>query len=592
MKQKTSLDADRIRSLTNVALGTEHADLVISSGDLVNVYTGELLKGWSVAIKGERIAYVGNDVSHTVGPETKVIDASGKTLIPGLIDGHTHLLWWYSLEEFLKYAMRGGTTTIITETLELAFPLGIDGITEFLEIADNQPIKIFATAPPMPSLSPIAEALAIDAKALKELLQREEILGLGEMYWSSIIDGNDRIFDLFAETLAAGKKLEGHSAGARGNRLAAYMAAGISSCHESTTVEEALERMRMGIHTMIREGDIRMELPVISRITEENIDFRRLILVTDGVGPRRLMSDGYMEFVVQRAIDFGFDPIVAIQMATLNVAEHFSIDDIVGGIAPGKYADIVVIPDPKTIRAEYVVSKGNIIAHNKKLLIPPRKQSFSQKSYRSIEISRKLEPADFAIHIDSANGPVKVRVMDMVTDLVSRETHLDVAVTKGEIKIDTENDILKIAIVTTDGHGEKQRFTGLVRGFGIKKGAFASSAAWDTCAMIVVGANEQDMAEAINRIVALKGGIVVCADGKVQAELPLPVGGAISDQPIEVIVQKLEAIQEKMSDLGCSLADAHLSLTVFASPAIPFLRICEKGLADIRKGEIVDLVIS
>ena len=590
MKRIMSPSAAEIKSLVNTALGNEKADLAIVNGDLVNVYTGELLKGWSVAIKGERIAYVGNDASHAVGPRTEVINASGKTLVPGLIDGHTHLLWWYSLEEFLKYAMRGGTTTIITETIEIAFPLGYQGIIEFLESAKDQPIKVFATVPPMPTISPAAEARAMDTDTLRKLLEREEVLGLGEMYWSSIIKGNDRIFNLFAETLAAGKKLEGHSAGARGNRLIAYIAAGISACHESTTVEEALERVRLGIHTMIREGDIRMELPVISKIKDESIDLRRLTLVTDGVGPKRVMTDGYMEFVLQRAIDFGFDPIVAIQMATLNVAEHFSIDNIVGGIAPGKYADIAIIPNPKTIKAKYVISNGKILAQNGEVLIPPRKHTFSKGSFRSIEIPRKLEPADFAIRSKVGNGPVKVRVMDLVTDLVAREAQLDIATSDGEIKIDTDKDIRKIAVITTDDQKEKI-FTGLVKGFGISKGAFASSAAWDTCALVVVGANERDMAEAANRIIALKGGIVVWANGQVQAELPLPVGGIISDQPMGTVVERLEAINQKLTELGCSLPDPHLTLTIFTSPAIPFLRISEEGLVDVRTGDIVDLVV-
>ena len=160
MKRIMSPNAAEIKSLVDTALGNQKADLAIVNGDLVNVYTGELIKGWSVAIKGQRIAYVGTDAGHTIGPQTEVIDASGKTLIPGFIEGHTHLLWWYSLEEFIKYAMRGGTTTIITETLEIAFPLGANGIIEFLESAKEQPIKVFGTAPPMPTISPTAEARA------------------------------------------------------------------------------------------------------------------------------------------------------------------------------------------------------------------------------------------------------------------------------------------------------------------------------------------------------------------------------------------------------------------------------------------------
>jgi len=584
MRRITAPDAAEIRSLVNVALGNEKADLVVVNGDLVNVYTRELLRGWSVAIKGERISYVGNDASHTIGPQTRVIDASGKTLIPGLIDGHTHLISFYSLGEFLQYAMRGGTTTIVTETTEIAFPLGYQGVTEFLESAKDQPIKIFATAPPMNTISPATEARAMNSETLRKLLEREEILGLGETYWASVIRGNDRIIGLIAETMAAGKKIEGHSAGARGNKLVSYVATGVSSCHEATTVEEVIDRLRLGIHVMIREGDIRRELPVISAIKDESIDFRRLILTTDGIGPRRVMTDGYMEFVLQRAIDFGFDPIVAIQMATLNVAEHFSIDDSVGGIAPGKCADIVIIPDPKTIEAEYVISNGRIIAQNGEVLIPPRKAMPSKRSFSSVEIPRRLKPADFTICVEAGSNPVKVRVMDLITDLVAREAQLDVAASDGEIKIDTDKDLLKMAVITINHQGEKI-FTGLVRGFGICRGALATSAPWDTCALAVVGADEHDMAEAANRILAMKGGVVVWADARVKAELPLPFGGIMSDEPMETLARGVDAIQQEMADLGCGLRDAHLTLTVFTSQAIPFLRISEEGLVDVRKGE-------
>jgi adenine deaminase len=277
-------------------------------------------------------------------------------------------------------------------------------------------------------------------------------------------------------------------------------------------------------------------------------------------------------------------------MATLNAAEHFHIDCFVGGIAPGKFADIVIIPDLKTIKAEYVISNGNIVAENKAMLIAPRKSKFPRRDFPSIDIHRKLKPADFAIQVNTENKRVKVRIMDLVTNLITREAQLDLAVTDGEINMDPDNDILKIAVITTNNKKEKI-FTGLVKGFGIGKGALASSAVWDTCALLVVGADEKDMAEAANRLIALRGGIAVCADGKVEAELALPFGGILSDQPIETIVQKMDLLQRKMVDLGCSLPDAHMSLTIFTGPAIPFLRISEEGLVDTRKGKIVDLIV-
>lgn len=590
MKKFMSPSSSEIQRLVNVSLGKEKADLVIVGGDMVNVYTGELLQGWSVSVKGERIAYMGRDAGHTIGPETQLINATGKTLIPGLIDGHTHITYLYALDEFIHYAMKGGTTAVVTETIDIAFALGYQGIMEFFEASEDQPIKVFITVPPMSTISPRAKARAIDTERLGELLQRKEVVGLGEVYWSRIINGSERLCDLCAETLSAGKKIEGHSAGARGNRLVSYTAAGISSCHEPITVEETLERLRLGVYTMIREGLVRSELQVISKIKDEDIDFRRLILVSDGIGPDCLMQHGYMDFIVQRAIDFGFDPIVAIQMATLNVAEHFNLDDFTGGIAPGKYADILVIPDLHNIKAEHVISNGRIIASKGEVLVKPRKHDYLHRDAWCIETGRRYTPADFQICIDDKRDSVRVRVIDLVTDLVTREEQMDISALNGEIEADVDKDILKVAVVLASDQSRKV-FVGLVKGFGIKKGAFATSALWDTCSIVVVGTNGEDMAGAVNRVNALRGGIAAYADGQVQAELALPIGGLISEEPMETIAQKLDHIAKKMAEWGSPLPDPFLTLSIFTTPAIPFLRISEEGLMDLKEDKILDFII-
>jgi adenine deaminase len=578
-----------MKELMSVALGESQADLVVVNGDLVNVYTGELLKGYSIAVKGERIAYVGKNAAHTIGKATQVIDVAGKVIIPGLIDAHTHLLWFCTVEEILRYVMKGGTTTIITEALEFSFPLGYRGLQHFLKAIANQPIKIFATAPSMVTISPTTQADAFNAETIRRLLKREEILGLGESYWSPVmVEGSERYFELFSEALASGKKLEGHSAGASDKKLAAYLNCGISSCHESITVEEAQERLRMGICTMIREGDVRRDLEAVAKIKDEKLDFRHLVLVTDGVSPSGLLKRGYMEFAVQRAIELGFDPIIAIQMATINPAEHFHLDGFLGGIAPGKYADIVIIPQLDTIQAELVISNGKIIARKGELLAPPRGHYYPRWMRRSVQLT-KFTPADFIIRVEDKNEPIKVRAINLITDLVSQEIQVTLSPVNGELKSDIERDILKIAVIDrTNQPGKK--FIGFVKGFQLKRGAIASTGTWDLSGIIVVGTNEEDMALAVNRTIELQGGIVVCAEDKILAELPSPVGGIISELPLETIAQKLSEIQQKAAELGSKFPDVHLTLTVLTSPAIPFFRICESGLVDVRDGKIVGLL--
>jgi len=574
--------------LMRVALGQEKADLVVTNARLLNVYTGELLENHAVGVKGKWIAYVGDDPGHTVGPATEVIDAGNKTLIPGLIEGHTHLTFPYTIDQFLQYAMTGGMTTVITESME-PFPVaGYDGVIDFLDSLRDQPIKFFATAPFMASISRRARGISIET--LQNLLNRNDVLGIGESYWQSILQEPEQMIPALDETFRQGKSLEGHSAGAKGNKLMAYIATGISSCHEPIQADEVLERLRLGIYVMIREGSIRRDLEAIATIKDAGIDLRRLILVTDGVEPGDLLKKRCIEFVVQKAIDCGFDPVAAVQMATLNVAEHFSLDDLLGGIAPGRYADMLIVPDIHTIQAQTVISNGRIIAENGHLLVSPRKHTYQSRSFETIDLPKTFEAADFAIKAPATGDMATVRIMEMVTDLVTREHRQAVPVINAEIKMDAANDILKVAAIDRR-HVPGKTYTGLIKGFGLQSGAFACSAGWDSSDIIVVGADETDMAATVNRIKELRGGVVVCENGNIQAEIPLPIFGIMSTEPVESIAQRIKAIKDAVSRLGVSFPDPILSLVTLTGAAIPYLRICEEGLVNLKDGKTVELVV-
>ena len=572
-----------------VALGGAEADLAIVNGSVVNVYTGEIEKA-SVLIKGERIAYVGQDAEKSIGSKTSVIDAAGRTLIPGFIDGHTHVDVLYSISELLRFALQGGTTTIITETCTIATALGYEGIIHFLNSVRRQPVKLFITAPPMVTISPITEEHAIGVRELRRLFRYPEIIGLGECYWGDVVGGNRRVLDLIAETIKRGGKVDGHSAGATGKKLQAYVASGVSSCHEPTNAEEVLERLKLGLFILIREGEVRRELEAVAPIKDSGIPLNRLAISTDGVGPDQLVSDGYMEFVVQKAIDLGFDPVLAVQMATINVAQHFSLDDVIGGIAPGKYADIVILPNLKTIKAEYVISNGRVVAQNGQLLVPPRKHRYPRSLYNSIRLDRDFSADDFAIPVGGSRKEVKVRLMDQVTNLLVREEFIDMPVADSQLKPDVSRDILKVAAIERS-FGTGRSFVGLIRGIGLKRGAIATSSVWDCGDIMAVGADEADMARAVNRIRELGGGTVVCAGGKIVAEIALPVAGEISTEPMEAIAGKLERIQRAAEELGAKSTDIRLTMSVLPTPAIPFLRICESGLFNLRENRFVDLIV-
>ena len=576
------------KKIIQVALGHDQADLAIINANLLNVYTGEILEHYSVCIKNKWIAYLGNKPEDKIGKTTNVIDAGGKTMIPGLIDGHTHLAWLYTVSEFLNYTSAGGTTSLVTETME-PFPVaGYAGVADFLEATQDQPVKIFATAPFMASIS--QKARGISTQDLDKLLARENIIGLGESYWQSIFQEPDRMLGVYNETLRFRKTLEGHSAGARGNKLNAYIAAGITSCHEPIQAEEVLERLRLGMYVMVREGSIRRDLEAISEIKESGIDLRRLILVSDGLGPIDLIEKGGMEFVVQKAIDCGFDPIAAIQMATLNVAQHFGLDHLIGGLAPGRYADLVIIPDTNTIQALYVISNGQVIAQDGQQRVSPRKHQFSQDSQNSIHLPKSFSASDFSIPIANGSKEVTVRIIHMITDLVTREVTMQLPVIDGEIKTDLDRDLIKVAAIDRT-HEPGKTFVGLIKGFNLTAGALACSAAWDSSDIIVVGADETDMATAVNRIHALQGGAVVCQGGRVLSEIPLPVFGIISTQPIDVIASQLKAVKAVVGGLGIRFPDPILTIITLTGAAIPYLRICEEGLVNLKDGKTLGLLV-
>ncbi len=571
-----------------VALNQDSADLAITGGDVVNVYSGEVLRA-DVLIKGEKVAYVGMNGAASIGEKTEIIDAAGSVLVPGFIDGHTHIDLIYSVEEVVRYALAGGTTTIVTETTGLAFPLGYQGVREFLSAAANQPVKIYFTAPPMSTINPSTAGRVVTQPQIEELLAREDCLGLGEIYWSAVLEDEPRLRAMMSATAAARKQVEGHSAGARGNKLQAYIALGVCSCHEPITEAEVLERLRAGLFVYIRDGEIREDLANVAQIKDSGVDFGNLGLTSDGVGAWQLVESGYMEVLVQKAIEIGFPPVRAFQMASYNVARHYGLDGLIGGIAPGRFADILVLPALDTVKPEHVISHGARVAHRGVLLVEPRHHDYSDWCRDSLHLPNNFTAGDFNIPVDLPDGPQNLRLMDLISTYVTHQAFTEIEVNGGEAIPDAKDDIIKIAAVERC-YGSGDSFTGLIRGLGLKRGAIATSAATDGWVLIAAGANDADIVLAANRVRELKGGMVVAEGGIILAEIPIRIGGIQTAAPMEEISRDLHAIQHAAEGLGCIYPDVRNTLTFMASEAVPFLRICEHGYLDMRRNRIVGLL--
>jgi len=579
--------AERTR-LLRVALGEAPPDLLLAGGRVVNVYTGEVL-AWDVAVAGERIAAVGPDLGATTGPGTRVLDVAGKVLVPGFIDGHTHLDNILTVPELLRVAVPRGLTAFVSEMAQITSALGLPGARWFLEGLRDQPIHCFATAPVITFLTTevVGGAPAIEEGEMAALLEEPQVLGLGEIYWHLLLERPERLLPLIERARALGKSVEGHSAGARGAKLCAFSAAGAGSCHEPITAGEALERLRLGLHVLIREGSVRQDLEAVAAGKDEGVSLRRAALVSDGIWPVELVERGYMDAIVQRAIDLGVPPVTAYQMASLNVAEHYGLDGDLGGIAPGRSADILVLPDLREVRPELVIARGRLAAREGRLLVEPRPLPRPP----AVSDGLRLGPISADTFGLPARGrTARVRVIRIAGDILTAEDEATVLVRDGRIEADPGADLLLAAVLARRGSG--MRAVGLLRGLGLRAGALASTFSFDTADLVVAGTTPEAMAGAVRHLIALGGGVVAVDDaGTALAAVPLPLGGVASPAPIDEMARDFQAIEDAARRLGCRLPRPLLTLATLTFQAIPALRLTPRGLLEVKTQRFLDLLV-
>ena len=568
-----------------VAAGREPADLVFRGARLLDVFTATFMESRDVAVADGKIASVLPEAGPAVGPRTRVVDCAGMTLLPGLVEGHTHLFGArYSVEEFLRFAVPRGLTTVVTEITELGSLFGYAGIVGALEVMTGQPIKMFATVPPLVALLPHMESIAPTLEQYRELLARPDVVGLGELYWGPLVRGDERLLNLIETTLEAGKVAEGHAAGCRGARLQAYAAAGISSDHEPITPEEARERLALGQWHLARHGEIRQDLEAFAPLWRDAaLDLRRMALATDSVGAEWLFERGTVDHNAREATRLGLEPARAIQMVTLNVAEHFKLDHRLGAIAPGRDADLLVVEDERELRPKQVYSAGQLVAEAGRLVVEPRPASWPRAFFSSVRRRRLPRPDDLRVSAEGATIR-RVRAIDCVSGLVTQEAEVELSAVDGQLLADPDGGLLKVAAFDRLLRTEA-RFVGFLRGYGLRRGAIATSMTWDAQCLVAIGANDRDMALAIDRLIDTQGGASVFVEGALVAEVIAPLGGMTSLDPLPALVERLTHLRQTLQDLGSPWPNPLLTADVLTTASIPFFRITDRGYVRLRTGE-------
>ncbi|CUH45319.1 adenine deaminase [Ruegeria atlantica] len=581
--------------LIAVAAGREAADSVIRGGIWVNVHSRESLPNHDIAIADGRIAYVGPDASHCIGPETQVIEATGRYMIPGLCDAHMHIeSGMLTPAEFARAVIPHGTTSMFTDPHEIANVLGLDGVRMMHDEAMMQPVNIFTQ---MPSCAPSAPGLEttgyeITAEDVAEAMNWPGIIGLGEMMnFPGVINGDPKMLAEIAASQRAGKTVGGHYASPDlGPDFAAYVAGGPADDHEGTCEADAIARVRQGMRSMMRLGSAWYDVESqITAVTEKGLDPRNFILCTDDCHSGTLVNDGHMNRVVRHAIACGCDPLIALQMATINTATHFGLEREIGSITPGRRADVILSSDLKELPIETVIARGQIVADNGKITVDCPHLNWPDTARNTVHLGHTLTAADFEIQAPAGANRVQANVIGVVENQApTKALKAELPIIEGLVEGD--DDVCQIALV------ERHRATGgvtnaFVSGFGYQgKMAMASTVAHDSHHMIVVGTDREQMALAANRLAEVGGGITIFRDGEELALVELPIAGLMSDSPASQVAAKADDMVAAMVACGCTLNNAYMQHSLLALVVIPELRISDLGLVDVRTFEKIDLL--
>ncbi|MGH1566661.1 MAG: adenine deaminase [Nitrosopumilus sp.] len=578
----TSSLANSISSLNSVALGDKKADLVLKNCNLLSVYTREIIPKIQIAIINDRIAYVGPNAVHTIGPQTDIVDVKNKYVSPGFADPHLHIDQFMLPSEFAQKALLCGVTSLFSDPIDIVSVAGYKGFQEFLKLGEDLPIRIFQVVPGgLPVDAKFSNSKTLSLLQEKSAIKHPHVLGLGEVFsWTKVILREPKTMKSLSTMLECDCIINGHTAGANEKKLNAYVSSGILSCHEPINFDQVLERLRLGMWIMIREGSIRRDLKeIIPRVLSHGIYLNRLMFCSDGLDPLDITKFGHIDHCIRESIRLGLQPIDAITMASKNNFDYYNMGKDLGGIAPGKLADILIFNDLKSFKPNTVYVGGKLVVSNKKIVIPIKKKTISPWIKKTVKL-KKFTANDFLIK--SKKKDVIANTIFMQTEIITKIGSAKLHSNNGYVSASLDSDIWKVAAFDRI-HGTNRHSIGFLENFGSDIGAFASTWSFHENDMIVIGSNDSDMAVASNYLIKNQGGLVVVKSGKILASLSLPFAGIISIDSFEKISSNFEKINNCITDSGSKFSRPHLIPLFLPFLALPSVRILSGGIVDVKK---------
>ena len=579
-----------IQTLNAVAIGDKAADLVLENCSLVNVYTGEILPETQVAISKDRIAYVGEDASHTKGKKTVVINLEKKFITPGFADSHIHIDQFFSPAEFVKKSLLCGVTSLFADSVDIVSTCGFSGFKEFIKMTSGLPARFFHVVPGgTPVDRKFSHVKSLSPTEEKSALRMPGVLGLGEVFsWTKVTKRDSKTMKTLSTMLENNCVINGHTAGMSGKKLNAYVSSGILSCHEPINFEQVIERLRLGMWIMIREGSIRRDIKdIIPLVLANKTNKDRLMFCSDGLDPIDITKFGHIDHCIREAVKLGLNLTDAISMASKNCFDYYNMGMDLGGIAPGKLADILVFDDLMKLKPKKIFVGGMLVLSNGTIVSKIKKHPVPKWMTKTVKLNKFTED-NFSIK--SHSDLVDVNVIDMKTEIITKKGHETLSVKDENVIPSYDKDVWKVAAFDRT-FGSTKHAVGFLKNFGPRIGAFASTWSFHENNMIVIGSNEKDMAIAANSLLRTQGGMVVVHKGKILSSMPLQMAGIMSTDSFEKTSKNFSDINNMLLDSGCKFKKPHLIPLFLPFLALPEIRILHQGIIDVKSRSFLKTIV-